>query len=63
MYLTRFCERVVDIEEEDCVLEGTLLERGVNGCCESHVEVGFGVQFNGSREGALGQVFEKLQVF
>lgn len=41
MYLTRLCERVVDIEEEDCGLEGTLVERWVDGRCESHVEIGF----------------------
>jgi hypothetical protein len=35
-HLTRLCKRVIDIEEEYRVLERSLVERGVDGCCESH---------------------------
>lgn len=37
-YLTGQGKRVIDIEEENRVLDGTLVERGVNSC-GSHVVV------------------------
>jgi hypothetical protein len=38
-YLARLRERVIDIEKEDCVLERTLLERWIDRCCGSHLEM------------------------
>lgn len=39
MYLAGLGERIVDIEEEDSGLVWTLVERWVDGRCESHVDM------------------------
>lgn len=37
-YAPRGCQGAVDVEEADCVGNGALGERGVEGCCFGHFE-------------------------
>lgn len=42
-YLARLCECVVDIEQDHCVLDRTLVKRGVNRSSGRHLEMYVGV--------------------